>query len=96
LELLISHQVEERTLQFIDGWNNGTFQLESTATSLIFAFYHLDDGLSMTALTRGTLLSPLNEECPIVRLGTFALYTANCGNIIFEVISILSILIRFL
>jgi hypothetical protein len=42
------------------------------------------------------LLSPLNGECPIVRLGTFALYTANCGNIIFEVISILSILIRLL
>jgi hypothetical protein len=65
-ELELLHQVEERTLQIIDGWNNGTFQLESTATSLIFAFYNLDDGLSMTALTRGTLLSPLNGECPIV------------------------------
>ncbi len=82
---LLSRQVEEKTLQIIDGWNNGTFQLDSPATSLMFAFYHLDDGFSMT-FTQGILLSPLNEKCPIVRLNTLALYTANCGNIVFEVI----------
>lgn len=78
--------MEERTLQITDGWNNGTFQLESTATSLMFAFYHLDDGLN-TNFIKGSLLSPLNEECPMIppKTKTLALHTANCSNIILEV-----------
>lgn len=68
----------------VDGWNNGTFQVESSATSLIFAFYHLDDGLSMT-FHKGSLFSPLNEECDIVLLRTLSLYSADCGNITYEV-----------
>lgn len=83
--LFFKNQIEEKTIQMTDGFNNGTFQLESSATSLIFAFYHLDEGFSM-AFYEGSLFSPLKERCPIRLLNKLSLYSADCGNISFEVI----------
>lgn len=68
----------------IQGWTNGTFQLDSSATNLMFSFYHLDGGLDMT-FKKGTLYSPLNEECTIFRIPEVLLYSADCGISTFEV-----------
>ncbi len=78
--------MEEKTLGLIDGWNNGTFQLDSTGTKLIFAFLNLDDGFNMTFINGFLRNDQLDEQCPIVKRNTVvALYTADCKISTFQV-----------
>ncbi|KAI9559833.1 hypothetical protein GHT06_013840 [Daphnia sinensis] len=76
-------KIEERTVEMVDGWNNGTFQLDSPATNLMFSFYHLDDGYAMT-FKRGSLLSPINDECSLLHVNAILLYSADCEITSFE------------
>lgn len=76
-------KIEERTIQLLSGWTNGTFQLDSPATNLLFSFYHLDDGNAMN-FRKGFLFSPLNEECSILLVKEISLYTADCQITTFE------------
>lgn len=79
-------QEVEITLALNKGWTNGTFQLDSTGSSLVFGFYHLDSGFS-TTFKRGVLKGPFGEECVIFLLQSVTLYPADCESItVFEVL----------
>lgn len=80
--------MEEKTLELMNGSNNGTFQLDSSGTNLIFAFYSLDGGSSM-AFKKGILRhQQSNEECEFIfrSNSVSVIYTADCGSNIFPVI----------
>lgn len=49
-------QIEELTLELVNGTNNGTFRTESTGR-ILFSFFNLDDGNSFT-FNEGSVYSP--------------------------------------
>lgn len=58
-------KIREENKEMVDGWNNGTFQIESPGR-LFFSLYNLDDGNGL-GFQEGAVFSPSGIRYPIIR-----------------------------